>query len=144
MKRACRYRSSYGQIVAGALLLVALVGCERGLEPIRYGVDVCAECRMVIDQPRFTASILTPRGRTLKFDSIECLLRFLDTQPELPNEEDIFVSVDDTGRMISAGQAFFDVDGDIRSPMGGGMLAYEERRPGALSWQDILARPRSQ
>lgn len=54
--------------------IVFLYGCtEKSVEPIVYGQDYCDHCKMQITDRRYGGALSTKQGRTLKFDSIECL-----------------------------------------------------------------------
>jgi copper chaperone NosL len=65
------YRRS-GRLVAGAMALAA-AGCAAQTPAIAFGATVCDECRMVISDRRFGAALVTEHGKTLHFDSIDCL-----------------------------------------------------------------------
>lgn len=63
--------------VAAFVLAGSAVACGPAKpDPIAYDADACAYCRMQISDPRFGAALITVEGRTLKFDSIECLLAY--------------------------------------------------------------------
>ena len=54
-----------------------VVACApRTPESIALNSDACTYCRMLISDGRFAAAIVTAHGRTVKFDSIECLLAY--------------------------------------------------------------------
>jgi copper chaperone NosL len=65
--------------LAGSLLVVlAVVGLRpaaSGPEPIAYGRDTCARCRMHLSQPGFGGEIRDQRGVLTKYDDIGCLLQ---------------------------------------------------------------------
>ena len=130
-----------GSTWSALLMLTLLSGCTSDVQPIRYGADTCTECRMVVDQPRFATTILTPKGRTLNFDSIECLVQFLratQSNYESMGHSRLLVSVDDTGKMIDVENAFFVRDESVRTPMGGGLIAFETIRPDAIRWHEVV------
>jgi nitrous oxide reductase accessory protein NosL len=99
-----------------AMLTLAACTSDRPA-PIAYDADTCTYCHMQISDRRFAAVIVTRHGRTLKFDSIECLRAFHDH-----NRADIAsIWVSDfahPGAMLLANQAqYFDL-GAGRAPMG--------------------------
>lgn len=55
------------------LAVVALAGCRRGPEPIRYGKDECAECKMTLVDQHYGAEHVTGRGKVYRFDDVTCL-----------------------------------------------------------------------
>jgi len=72
-----------GLVLAGGLALLTVVGAvvflwpagSGGPEPIRWGRDTCAECRMHLSQPGFAAEMRAPGGALTKYDDVGCLLR---------------------------------------------------------------------
>jgi copper chaperone NosL len=115
---------------AGALLLGALLAaCGIAPEPVHIGSDECAQCRMTISEPQFATQVLSNRGRSFKFDSIECMVAFVNGG-ELPASDmhsawvADFDSHDD---WIAAEDAFFVHSASLRSPMGGGLSAHATR-----------------
>jgi mono/diheme cytochrome c family protein len=62
------------------LALIALAGtaCERagekGFQPIAYGRDTCAHCRMRIDRPGFGGELRNKKGEVTRYDDVGCLL----------------------------------------------------------------------
>ena len=96
---------------------------------------------MTIVEPRFATSILTEKGRTLKFDAVECLANFVLSEDKAGNDNTgnkLFVSIDEIGTMTAIENAFFIISDSIRTPMGGGVVAYDSEQPGAKKWPEIL------
>jgi copper chaperone NosL len=112
-----------------AFALVALAAC--GIEPraVNLGSDECAHCRMVIEDTRFAAQLLTDRGRSEVFDAIECLTGALSagTYPEAEIHSLWVANFGEEGQWVPAGDAFFVHSPGIRSPMGAGLAAHAER-----------------
>ncbi|MGX5819236.1 nitrous oxide reductase accessory protein NosL [Chitinophaga lutea] len=59
-----------------ALFLFFASACGRQFEPIHYGKDACAHCKMTIMDKRYAAEIVNTKGRAFKFDDIACLRAF--------------------------------------------------------------------
>jgi copper chaperone NosL len=115
----------------GALALV--VACAPGgPQAILYGVDACAFCKMQIAERRFAAEVVTKHGRSVKFDSIECLLEYLKDPPARENAVSIWVSdFRNPGALLDAASArFFDL-GPGRASMGRGLAAVATARDAA-------------
>jgi copper chaperone NosL len=87
--------------------------------PIAYDADTCTRCHMQISDRRFSAEVVTRHGRTLKFDSIDCL-RAYTTQPGATIEpaSTWVASFVDPGVMLRADRAYFVDLGASRGPMG--------------------------
>jgi copper chaperone NosL len=93
-------------------------------EPIGYDADQCAYCRMQISDRRFGAELLTRHGRSIKFDSIECLLAFYKQAASAGDVGTVWVSdFQHPGTLIDATHASFVDLGVGRAPMGRGWAA---------------------
>ncbi|ROL60504.1 hypothetical protein D9V87_01380 [Bacteroidetes/Chlorobi group bacterium MS-B_bin-24] len=111
------------------LLLISVIGllffgCSRGPEPIDYGKDACAACKMTIMDNKYAAEIVTKKGKVYKFDAIECLFNF---KAKNLKEEDIFsewvCDFSDPGKLINLRKAYFLHTEAFQSPMGLDVLA---------------------
>ncbi len=110
-----------------ALCLVALIvsGCaERDLSKppkIGYGRDVCAQCRMIIEDERFACAAVSPDGRYLKFDDIGCMAAH-----EKENGQALRAWVRDAegDGWIAREKAGFVHSKDLVTPMGCGLAAF--------------------
>lgn len=54
-----------------------MTSCSTGPEPIAYGHDGCSYCEMTIMDQRYGTELVTDKGKIFKFDSVECLVRFI-------------------------------------------------------------------
>lgn len=123
------------------LLLVLLVAaaCAQGsreAEPpeIHYGEDICADCGMIISEPRFASAyaweIEQGRFESIAFDDIGDMVNAIKINQELP-----FVGFwahdyyEET--WIDAESAFYVVSTAIRSPMGHGVAAFSSQQDAA-------------
>lgn len=138
------------QLAMAALVLGLLAGCEVGPQPIRYGEDIGAHCRMTISDARFGGQLVTTTGKALSFDAIECLSNYIAENREAYDAaHSVWVTpFDAPGTLIPAQEAFFLQSPAIGSPMGGGLAAYvdatvleqDQLRLGgtALDWSGVL------
>lgn len=96
-----------------------------GPEPIAYGRDACAACRMHLSQPGFAGEIRDAGGVLTKYDDIGCLLRVLGTRPE-----PVTAWVEDHGdaSLVPLLAAHLVRIGPGATPMGGGVIAFREER----------------
>lgn len=106
-------------------MFALLAACGSGKpDAIAYDVDQCHYCRMQISDPRFGAELVTRRGRSLKFDSIECLLSFYKQANAAGDVASVWVSdFRHPGTLINAAGASFVDIGAGRAPMGRGWVA---------------------
>jgi copper chaperone NosL len=65
------------RLIAISVLVSLMVSCSTGPEPIAYGHDGCAYCEMTIMDQRYGTELVTDKGKIFKFDSVECLVRYL-------------------------------------------------------------------
>lgn len=65
-------------------LIAGLAGCSLDPRPLDYGHDRCTHCMMTLTDQRFGAQLVTPQGKRLPFDAIECLAAYItEQQPEV-------------------------------------------------------------
>lgn len=142
-------------LIAGAVAapaLGALAACAASEpRPIAFGRDECAYCRMVVSDSRFAAALLTARGRTVVFDSAECLAGYYAQQRgDRGGDEAQSLWVSDyehPGHLIPARRARFLRLAGPGSPMGKGLVAFrsdaDARRmaegSSTLGWDEVLA-----
>ncbi len=108
-----------------SLLIILLYSCSAEPQPITYGEDECARCKMIISDAQFGAELVTKKGKVYKYDAIECLIPAL-----LENGEDHYAHVLVTDyhkpkEFIPAREASFLISKDLPSPMGAFLSAYE-------------------
>lgn len=141
-------------LIAGAVAapaLGALTACAATEpRPIAYGHDECAYCKMIVSDSRFGAALLTAKGRTVVFDSAECLAGYF-TQEGGTGGHDAVQSLwvsdyDHPGHLIPARRARFLRLAGPGSPMGKGLVAFRsdaDARPmsdgaATLGWDEVL------
>ena len=141
--------------VAGAMAapgIGALAACTpAGPRPIAYGRDECAYCRMVVSDPRFGAALVTSIGRTIVFDSVECLASWYTLSRGDGGREvarTLWVSdFNHPGTLLEASRArYLRVPGPA-SPMGKGLLAIASNGDARLvpgggetfGWAEVVA-----
>ncbi len=116
-------------------LMVVLVGCDSGPRDVQFGLDRCAHCMMIIDDDRFAAQLVTSRGKTVVFDSIECMALH-----DHESEGAAWVWSKKSESWIDAAKATFYKDESIRSPMGGNFILSENTNQELekLSWREVI------
>lgn len=131
------------------LLALAFSSCTPEPEPIQYGFDACAHCKMTIYDARYGAEAVTKKGKIFKFDSIECMAGYLQ---EHEMEEDILYKLvtdfEQPERLIAVESAAILQSEALPSPMGMFLTAFgaqesaqqfqQERGGQLLNWQETL------
>jgi copper chaperone NosL len=119
-------RGGSKQILIAAIAVIAILawGCEPKPQPIEYGSDGCAYCRMMISDAEFGSQVLNNQGRSFKFDSVECMAAYDITEegenihsrwvPDFLNREN----------WLEADKAYYLHSETLRSPMGLFLSAY--------------------
>ncbi|KXK07374.1 MAG: NosL protein [Acidobacteria bacterium OLB17] len=113
----------------GSLALFFLAACAAGQigpVPIEDG-DACSFCRMAISERQFAAEIIKADEAVLKFDDIACMLRYQARSEDKSEPAAIFVTDYDSKEWIRAEDAHFMRSETIKTPMGGGIIAYRDR-----------------
>ena len=142
-------------LIAGAIAaptLAALSACAVSEpRPIAYGHDECAFCRMIVTDSRFAGALVTAKGRTLAFDSVECLASYCTQESGAHGRnaaQSIWVSdYEHPGHLIPARRArFIRMDGPDNI-MGKGLAAFRSDADAhhvasgsaTSGWDEVLA-----
>ena len=115
---AYRHRRVLSSSSLRAGVLAATVACAAGPHVIRVGIDICNECRMLVSDARFGAQVITKTGKTLTFDSIECMNKYVAGIPARDVRETWVVDASHPGTLIRVADATERHDGVLHPPMG--------------------------
>jgi len=147
MKRVFDNILFFGMVV---LCIIVMTGCSMEPDPIEYGTDECVYCRMIISERQFGAVLVTSRGRSEKFDAVECMGAFiLDGNIDKENIHSLWTTdFENPGTLIDVTEALYLRSPNLTSPMGLNVSAYSseefakemlERYDGELiTWNNIL------
>ncbi len=140
------------QFIKTAVLLFIismLSACNAEPQPLEFGKDVCAFCQMTVIDKKFGAELVNSKGKTLKFDSEECMLNYLRANKDFKPETYRVINYENPGELIDATKSFYLTGGNIKSPMGGKLAAFksmesakkfqEELKGDLLLWNKIAA-----
>jgi copper chaperone NosL len=108
------------------MALAGLVACSTGpMQPVAIdsSTDACAECRMLLSDPRLAAQIVSPGEEPRVFDEIGCLRAHLKTHP-VARGAAIYVADHRTGSWLAAGTAMYTRTTAGVTPMASGILAH--------------------
>lgn len=108
-------------------LAIFMTGCKPKPEKILPGKDNCAECKMTIMDARFSAEIVTKKGKVYKFDDTHCVAAFLQRRGvELDNiHQTLFSDYNNSNEFVKVNSAEFVVSSQLKSPMGGNAAAFK-------------------
>jgi copper chaperone NosL len=135
------------------LVLVSLLtvqACRVEPEPLVYGTDMCYACKMTLVDTKFGAEVLTKKGKVYKFDDVNCLLNFIQSDAEEKSNIQQIVVIDfaTPEKLIDVNAAHFVRAEVIRSPMGSGVAAFStiegltthnnEWNGEQLTWDEIV------
>ena len=120
-----------------------------GSEPINYGRDVCAHCRMHLSQAGFAAELRDRDGTLTKYDDIGCMLHaMLALHHEVP---EAWVEDHDGGGFVPLLSASLVHSDRLETPMGSGIVAFKDQAAAAhfaqaqggdvVALEDILREP---
>lgn len=115
-------------ILASTALILASCGDEASAdEPpeIKYGVDTCSRCNMIISEEKYAAGLVDADGEKMVFDDIGEM--FMVVKQDGLNDRRAWVHDFDSVEWIDATKAFFVDSHDIMTPMGMGVVAFEQR-----------------
>ena len=137
-------------ISAGFFALLAAAGCSREPKAIAFNTDACEYCDMTISNDRYGAALVTSKGRTYKFDSIECMVESQMEGEELAGagvHAHYVVTYEFKGELREASTATYLVSEGMPSPMGANITAFSNRedaehvqhvKPGELlDWEAV-------
>jgi copper chaperone NosL len=114
-------------IVLGALVAAVVFWPTRpltGPEPIAWGRDACARCRMLISQPGYAGELRDRQGQLHKYDDVGCLVAaVVGAHVEVP---EAWVEDHAGGGFVPLLAARFVRTPDASTPMGHGVLAFRE------------------
>ena len=108
-------------------LVTFLSACNNEPQPIMYGVDLCHYCKMTIMDKKFGAELINKKGKTLKFDSGECMVNYTSTDKSFETDKILVVNYASPEELIEADKCFFLHGGNVNSPMGGQLAAFKTR-----------------
>lgn len=126
-------------LLIGMLGLIGLSACQQEFEPIDYGHDACAHCKMTIIDKRFAAEIVTEKGKAYKFDDLACLLKYTEEEHFNSTGTILFVSdyTNPDHSFLDAHQAVYLHSGIFKSPMNGNFAAFASSKE-ATPFKDSL------
>lgn len=112
------------------VLFFFICSCEQTKpDAIKINSDNCDNCGMTISNARFASILFTKKGRTYKFDDITCLLDYKNDNKEKTSGAALYVSnfLNDK-QLLPVETAIFIKGDNLKSPMGGNIAAFENKK----------------
>ena len=129
-------------------IIVFFFSCKIEPAEIQYNFDQCHFCQMTIVDKSHAAILVTEKGKSEKFDAIECKLRHLNREEKIAYAMMLVSDYLSPGTMIDATSAKFVVSKAIPSPMGAFLSAVPDERTAseiidqkggdAYEWQEVI------
>ena len=110
------------------LTLSTAVACRSAAErPPRIEIDrtACAHCGMLISEPMFAAGYRAPHGDARVFDDIACMLDEVEREQDKHRLRFWFHDAA-SSEWIDGDAATFVESASLKTPMGGGFVAYRD------------------
>ncbi len=101
-----------------------LTACTPTAEPVAFGEDMCAHCKMTIVDEPFAAEAVSQKGKVYKFDAIECMVEFLKIKQSDEMALMLVRDYENPKEWQDATQCNYLISKDLPSPMGAGLSAW--------------------
>lgn len=121
-------KTKFLQIFIGMIILLGAVSCKVEPEAIEYGKDQCSFCKMNIVDQTHSSQLVTAKGKQFKFDSIECLVNYLDQNKEEKIALLLVADFANPGEMTEAEKATYLITPAIKSPMGANLSGFSAKK----------------
>ena len=109
------------------LFLLVFTACrDTEIKPAEIAAeDMCAHCKMAISEKEFAAEFINQDSEAFKFDDIGCMLDYLKAKPDTKIAAYFLVDYK-TKKWVKSAAASFVKSAEIKTPMGGGMIAFHD------------------
>lgn len=123
------------------VFLIFIGACTPKTEPIHYGEDQCAFCKMAIVEDQYAAEIVTSKGKVYKYDDISCMIRHRRTMEKKDFSFQVVNDFESPKEFLDVEKAFFIQSDQYASPMGGNTAAFRTLEQGAgitaYTWAEL-------
>lgn len=95
-----------------------------GPRPLVMNKDICAYCKMTINNDQFCAQLITQKGRIYAFDDLVCMVDYKKENDQVVYEYFYVADFSNPAVFIDLDKAILLQSDSLRSPMGGNMAAF--------------------
>ncbi len=116
--------------ISGFLLVIGLLfSCSVNPEPLAYGKDGCFTCKMTLIDTKFGAEVVTIKGKIYKFDDLNCMIDFYNTDNVLEENiaKSLVIDFSNPEKLIDGQTALYVHSDKIKSPMVSQIAAFSNR-----------------
>jgi len=113
------------RLLLSLITLCLLFACSPAPKPIDYGADKCKFCKMTVVDPRFGAEVVTDKGKVFKFDAIECMVSYVQQQPDQTYAYLLVNDFENPSELVDAKSCTYLISKAVPSPMGAYLSAYQ-------------------
>lgn len=120
-------------------IISVLSSCSVEPEPINFGNDHCVSCKMMIADPKYGAELVTDKGRVYKFDAIECMIPYMNDNPETGFSYIMAIAYDEPEKLKKVESLYFVKNEHFKSPMGKNLAAFAKQPNefASLDWKQL-------
>lgn len=114
-------------LILSISLLIAISSCHVKPGPINYGQDGCHFCKMTIVDNQHAAQIVTTKGKSYKYDAIECMMNDYKDWDRPDVRYFLVADYSAPGLLADAKIASYLISPGLPSPMGANLTAFEKK-----------------
>ena len=112
-------------MMALAFGLMVIAACSLpGPRPIVVNKDICAYCKMTINNEQFCSQLVTQKGRIYVFDDLMCMISYKRENDQIAYDHFYIADFSNPSVFIDLEKAILIQSDSLRSPMGGNMSAF--------------------
>ncbi len=118
-------------LIYPALLFLILSGClNQDPAEINLHSDECAYCKMVISDAQFASQMVSDKGRSYPFDSIECMAAYAyQNQHKAEGAKFYIADYTQNSQWLLLNDATIYHSESVKSPMGLSLFALPQQQP---------------
>lgn len=130
--------------LVGLFLMTSCISKEP--REVNLHSDQCAHCIMAVSDKQFASQLVSSKGKSYMFDSVECMAAFANQKPELLQNANLYVSdYNNPGNWLLVEQAAIYRSPEMKSPMGLSFFALEKNEDPSklvndfepMSWNEV-------
>ncbi len=136
-------------VMALAIGLMSIAACSTpGPRPIIMNKDVCAFCKMTINNAQFCSQLVTQKGRIYVFDDLRCMIGYKKENEQVAYDHFYIADFSNPTVFVDLEKAMLIQSDSLRSPMGGNIAGFAAKdsaqlylsRFGAtqVTWGDLV------